>query len=61
MSFCLKEAVWSRAAVVPRHCSQDVCWGCCEDRGWRKGRLRRKLVPVTPILPAHRDSASLLL
>lgn len=28
---------------------------------WRKGRLRRKLVPVTPILPTPRDSASLLL
>lgn len=57
LSFCLKAAVWSRGAVVPEHCSQDIRWGRCEDRGWRKGRLRRKLVPF--LAPSNSASAAL--
>lgn len=37
MSFCLKEAAWSRGAVVPKHCSQDACWGYSQDRGTEEG------------------------
>lgn len=58
MSFCLREAAWSRGAVVPMHCSQDVAgvlWG------QRKGRLRRKLVPFPSISSVPNNPASTVL
>lgn len=61
MSFCLKEAAWCRGAVVPTHCSQDVCWRVVRTEAKEGEAEEEKLVPFPSIPSAPGDAASTVL